>query len=259
DGDGYRPAFLVVDRAETLRVVAHAAEVGEALAAQVEQDWPQIRAVYQELRADGPDLAECAFVLVGSQILDVGLLRALEDEGTLMPPAPARPGPDTPDACYYFWMIEGDWTHLGDYGRRSMLLAGDWTYFTFGSYRVNDVPNAARNALDEQVMAAVESAESPEVVAEALHIPLYNRAFVARWSELALEKAKRLVGVYQAHADALHTLYDSLRASAYTPYGFGEFFCWYDHVAYAAAIDALNARGLMDIPPARFSAALWAG
>ncbi len=39
-------------------------------------------------------------------------------------------------------------------------------------------------------------------------------------------------------------------------YGFGEFLCWYDHVAYAHAIDILADAGVLSIPEYRFIAAL---
>jgi hypothetical protein len=63
--------------------------------------------------------------------------------------------------------------------------------------------------------------------------------------------------IYQDHEDLLRQLHATLHASIYAPYGFSEFFCWYDHVAYAHAIDVLASADVLSIPEHRFTAALW--
>lgn len=56
---------------------------------------------------------------------------------------------------------------------------------------------------------------------------------------------------------SLRQLYASLQASAYAPHGFGEFSCWYVHVAYAHAIDVLAELDKLSIPAQGFAAAVW--
>jgi hypothetical protein len=64
--------------------------------------------------------------------------------------------------------------------------------------------------------------------------------------------------VYKQRESRLRQIYGTLRAALYAPpHGFGEFLCWYDHVAYASAIDSLAAAGAVSIPAERFAAALW--
>ena len=71
--------------------------------------------------------------------------------------------------------------------------------------------------------------------------------------------AERLAEVYRAQASELRATYAGVLASTYLDEvsGFGEFMCWFDHVAYAHAIDALIAAGVMQMPAARYVAALW--
>ncbi|NDJ87136.1 MAG: hypothetical protein GYB66_14755 [Chloroflexi bacterium] len=101
--DTYQPLFFVADADETRRVAAHATTAGEALFAQLQTDWEALSQAYQALEISRRiPFPEIAFLLVGANILDIGLLRALEQDGTLMPPSPHRPSPDAPDAHYYF-------------------------------------------------------------------------------------------------------------------------------------------------------------
>jgi hypothetical protein len=55
----------------------------------------------------------------------------------------------------------------------------------------------------------------------------------------------------------LRELFGSLRAAQLPGTSFGEFFCWYDHVIYAHAIDELVKAGLIMMPPACFTAVIW--
>ena len=261
DGDRPRPAFVVAPAAETRRVAAHADEVGRLLATRLLDRWPAIEAAYRELAlAAALPLSEVAFLLVGDRILDVGLLDALARDGRLMPPAPARPSPGHPDARYYLWLIEGEHDQLGRYGQRATTLPWPgWELLTFGQYTRGDAPNTARDALEAAARAAVAAGDGgmPDALATYLGVPLVGREDAGRWWALARERADDLLTVYREQEPALRRLYGELGASAYLPADFGEFFCWYDHLAYAAAIDALAASGVFVIRPERYTAAVW--
>jgi hypothetical protein len=90
-------------------------------------------------------------------------------------------------------------------------------------------------------------------------LPILGPAATWAWDALALDLARGLVDLYRGEAAALRDLYASCAASRYLPEstGFGEFFCWYDHVAYAHAIDELARQGRLLIPAERYSAMLW--
>jgi hypothetical protein len=255
----YRPAFFVADGAETARIDRHARQVGQEFAARLLADWPAIAATYATLAVSQQwPLADLAFLLVGDRILDVGLLDALAREGALMPPAPARPAPTTPDARYYFWLITGEVAQLGQYGQRVTPLPWpEWTFVTFGQYARGTAPNSARDNLEAAARALTATVGDAETLAARLALPILGADDARRWAAIERACTDALLAVYQEHAADLRDLYAGLRASAYTPHGFGEFFCWYDHVAYAHAIDALAVAGAVVIPTERFGAMLW--
>lgn len=255
----YRPAFFVADGAETARIDRHARRVGQALAARLLADWPMIAATYATLSVSRQwALADLAFLLVGDRILDVGLLDALAREGELMPPAPARPAPTTPEARYYFWLITGAVAQLGQYGQRVTPLPWpEWTFATFGQYAIGTAPNSARDDLEAAARALAPTVSDAETLADRLTLPIIGADDARRWAAIERTCTAALLAVYQEYAADLRDLYADLRASAYGPHGLGEFFCWYDHVAYAHAIDGLAAAGALVIPTARFGAMLW--
>jgi len=257
----YQATFFIASSTETLQVTTHARETGRLLAQRLLLRWDDIETAYKQL-AVGHDygLRNVAFLFVGDVILDVGLLDALARDRTLMPAAPARPSPDHPDARYYFWMVEGDPDQLGWYGQRAIALPWEpWHLLTFGRYWIDGAPNAAREALETKAreLLTVTLADNPEALAEHLNIPLVNQEDAHRWWQCTRAYTADLLSVYRERADALKQLYTSLHASTYAPYGFGEFFCWYDHVAYANAIDVLADAGVLIIPQHHFIAALW--
>ncbi len=258
---GFRPAFLIATREETDRVDNHAAEVGQRLAAHVSSHWAEIERAYQQLQVSRQfSLAELSFVLVGDRILDVGLLDALSSETRLMPPAPPRPSPSDPAARYYMWMIEGRHDQLGRYGQRVTGLGAEgWSLLTFGQYTIDDELNVARSDLEHRVCddLAERSDRTPQDAGSAFHLPVVDLDDATAWWSFVREFATDLTRVYTSAESSLRDLYASLAASGDPSDRFGEFFCWYDHLAYAHAIDALAHRGLLNIPPDRFVAALW--
>jgi hypothetical protein len=130
---------------------------------------------------------------------------------------------------------------------------------TFGQYTFGERPNAARDALEARALAYLhaESSRVPSDVARHLQLPLVDRVDSERWWTFAREVAGDLVRVYQEARAEIRDLYAGLKASTYLEDGFGEFFCWYDHVAYAHAIDSLAASGALVIPTSRFAAVIW--
>jgi hypothetical protein len=260
-GARYTPSFFIADAVETRKVVEHAQQLGQSLAGHLALHWSRLDAKYSELNASqSHSIRDVSFLLVGGQILDIGLLEALKRDRTLLKPAPARPSPDRPEARFYFYMIEGDRSDLGRYGLNDTTLPWPhWYLLTFGQDWVSGTLNSERSTLEEtcQELIQTKTTNNPEELAERLRIPIFTETDTTRWSDLVREYSEILLNTYLAEGSNLKRLYSTLRASSYAPHGFSEFFCWYDHVAYAYAIDALEAQGLIAIPPVRFTAALW--
>ncbi len=256
-----RPNFLIATSRETHMVDSHAAGVGQQLAKRLLELEPAITGAFEQLTVGRETtLRDLSFLLIGDRILDVGLLDALSRERTLMPSAPARPSPIDPDARYYCWMIEGDHDQLGRYGQRMTTLPwDDWHLITFGQYTVGDNPNSDRDRIESAARAYLlgDIARTPADVARLLKIPVVGAADAGRWWTFARGIADELLTIYWDAQQPIRQLYASLRASHYLKDGFGEFFCWYDHLAYAHAIDVLALEGVLTIPDHRFAAAVW--
>ena len=256
------PTFFIADKTETTEAVRLATVAGHQLAEHLLNDWDQLGSIYRELRiAKKHSFQETAFLLVGDLILDTGLLDALARDRSLMPSAPKRPSPEWPDARYYFWLIEGDRDLLGRYGQRTIDLPWTpWTHVSFGQYWIDDAPNAARDHHYRRVHAALENhtPSSPHALARALNITLIEKADCEQWAEIATESADRLVGIYREMESTLRQFYETLAIASIEEDCFAEFFCWFDHVAYARAIDVLSDEDVLTIPACRFSTAiLW--
>lgn len=256
------PTFFIADESETAEGVRLAHTAGRQLADDLLNHWGHLESIYRQLKISEKDsFKELAFLLVGDLILDIGLLDALARDRSLMPSAPKRPSPELPEARYYFWLIEGARDLLGRYGQRTIDLPWDsWTHVSFGQYWIDDAPNVARDNHHRRVRGTLEDRppSSPHALAQALDITLIERADGEQWAETATESADRLVGVYQAMESTFRQFYENLAIAGIEEDCFAEFFCWFDHVAYARAIDVLSDEGVLTIPACRFSTAiLW--
>jgi hypothetical protein len=261
DSDIFRANVLVATEEETRRVDAHASALGLQLAERLVGQREALQHDYEKLDVSGQwSFDDLAFLLVGDRILDVGLLDALARDGTLMPSAPARPSPTQPDARYYFWLIEGEHDLLGKYGQRVTSLPVDgWDLLTFGQYTIGDEVNTAREEVERSAIEFLTASpnRTPQDLARVLQLPSFDRSDTARWGEVAQRQSEDLLSVYLEARPSLDDLFHSLTAASAPGTSFGEFFCWYDHVAYAHAIDALDEAGMLTIPDERFTAALW--
>lgn len=257
-GNTVRPSFLVVAEDDTGRVDAHACEVGYALADFLLQGWDTIEATFAEMSLGrAAPLREHAFMLVGDRLLDIALLDALARDGTLMPPAPPRPTRADPNARSFVWLIEGTWQQLGRYGQRASTLPWTgWELLTFGEYRYDGGPNTERDDLEAQVRATSPAlASDPFALATIAGVAAVGTEDAHRWQRLTRQLANGLLHVYREHEAGIRELHASLAGA---PKGsFGEFFCWYDHLAYAHAIDMLAEAQVLDVPAERFAAMLW--
>ena len=254
-----KPAFFLAVADELPRLNAFAQELAGELAHYLGARWADLERQYDGLSVAGDAVfSKRAFFLVGDLILDVGLLDALAATTDLMLPAPPRPSPEAPDARFYVWLVEGDRGLLGKYGQRVTALP--WPSHelrTFGDYWLGEDPNIGRNQLEALVRERAGHVSSPAALGQELDIPYYPAEDAAVWWSLAQSEARVLAERLARREAELHDLYDSLRAAERKLTTFGEFFCWYDHVIYAYAIDHLAEAGLLVIPDERFTADVW--
>lgn len=255
---GNVPSLFVAAGAEAQRVSEHAFGIAAGLANAIEQRWDELEALYKTLNfSEFQTFAEAGFLFIGDFVLDIGLLDALATDGALMPPAPVRSIGALDSGRYYLWLIEGAPQLLGQYGQRQIDLPWPgWTLTTFGQYFVNGESNVARQSLIDHVIGESVSAGNPAELAARTGLSLISLADINQWREGISELLRDLVEAYKREAQAIRSLHAGLMGGSDAERTFGEFFCWYDHLAYAHAIDLLVANGHFSIPEERFTAAI---
>ncbi|NPD88727.1 MAG: hypothetical protein HGN29_08375 [Asgard group archaeon] len=257
EGNEYLPTFLIVNLDETKLVYEHSKEMGKVLADHTISKWSEIDAVFEKLSiSENSSLKDQAFMLVGSRILDIGLLGELVKDGNLLKVAPLRSSLTRPDAQYYFWMIEGELKHLGKYGQEEIDLPwSNWYYLNFGQSWLNGQRNEARDKTEKKCkdLVKLDRARDSLELAELLEIPLLNEEESKNWLKITEKISKSLLEVMKGKEESLKLLFQNLESSRYTNNSFGEFICWYTHLAYPWAIDFLIEETLINIPSEHYS------
>jgi hypothetical protein len=252
----YHPTFLIVDKEETTKTFQHSERTGRMIADELAKNSERLRRKFSELdisRAHSID--DLSLVLIGSKILDIGLLEALVKDRALLRPAPKRPSPDRPDARYYFFMIDGRPEHAGRYGENSIDLPWEkWTFVTFGQNIVDDMENIPRKQLEARCNEALKKkeTENPKELADALNVPLLSREDSLAWKKTSIAMADQILIRVKKRERDLTQFYQNLKASRYASNSLGEFVCWYIHIAYAWAIDSLVEEGIISMPDGKF-------
>ena len=256
-----RPSFLMADQSETLLVYDHASKLSGSIVNSIEQQIDNIRESYKHLEVSQyHDFEEMAFLLVGGRIIDIKLLEKLTTGARLLPPAPSRPSPERPDAHFYFWMIEGERKHLGEYGLNDYDLPwSGWRLYSFAQNIINDQQNSAREKLEKRCFDLIDSKtiDSPESLGKELGIPVVSHTDSIKVAETSDRSAELLVSCYRKHEQSIRNLHSTLKSGINAPSSFGEFFCWYAHIAYSVAIDSLELTGVLPIPAERTQSAVW--
>jgi hypothetical protein len=251
------PAVLVVDADEAQRVYQHSKELGAMLAEALKEEWDTLENGFSKLSiSQSTSLKEQGFMLVGSRILDIGVLDVLAKDRSLLLPAPSRPSPTRPDARYYFWAVEGDPAHLGRYGQDDTTLRWPgWHMLNFGQTIIDGEINEERRDFEDQIetIVASSSVTGPKEVAEFLGVYFLNQEESEFWHEVSEEVSVSLFNILKENQSNTEEFYRTLKASNHSDDSFGEFYCWYYHLVYVWAIDALAERGMIEIPPERCS------
>jgi len=258
---GFRPSFLITDESETQRVFLHASSFAEVLVDTTEARLPWVESEFEKLEiSQNHDFEELSLFFLGGRILDIKLLEKLTRGNRVMPPAPARPSPNQPDARYYFYMVEGNPIHLGGWGQDDSNMSWEnWHFITFGQNLIDGEYNPHRRALETRYKELIESGTSktPEAVGVTLGIPVVSLSDSNMWENTADILAEELCKCYEESEEFIKALHRDLQSGKYTSHSIGEFFCWYAHIAYASAIEKMEERGMLDIPPSRFQSAIW--
>ena len=226
----HRPAVFIANREEVERVYSFSGELGIALADAIIAEWESLDHAFARLSiAEGQTLREQGFLLVGSRILDIGMINLLYEDASLMTEPPHRPSPERPDARYYFWILETDrHEHLGKYGEDDTDLKWENRHLLdFGQTVVAGDINKARRDFQERAALLVESDRigEPLELATKLGIPSFDAVDSRIWQDVAGEVSRRLLPVILDDSNEIRNFYATLQAAEYTNNSFGEFFC----------------------------------
>ncbi len=253
----YTPDFFISNLSETKQVYSHSKTTGQVLAEAILADWDQLEQSFSQLSfSQAHSLKEQGFMFVGARILDIGVLGALARDKSLLEAPPSRPSPQKPEAQYYFWMVEGEPEHLGKYGQDDTDLSwANWHLLDFGQTMIGGIVNLKRRAFEAKSASIIKSnsAESPESLAKILNVPFLSREDSSVWAQVSSQVSNKLLKLLKEKSREFKNFYRTLKASQYANNSFSEFFCWYYHLAYTWAIDELQKRGAIVIPPERYS------
>jgi len=256
ENEEYYPTFLIVDEEETKKTFHHAEKIGRIIADELSYGLEELKTEFSKLEISKEHaIDDLSLVLIGSKILDIGLLEVLVKDRTLLRPAPKRPSPERPDAQYYFFMIDGQPEHLGKYGEDSKDLPWEnWTFVTFGQNIVKNRNNVPREKLEERCNEVLkkQKLEKPEDLAEELNVLILSREDSLAWRKTAKKVANQIFLKIKEKEKELLQFYNSLKVSRYSNNSLGEFMCWYIHIAYACAIDFLVEEKAIFIPDEKF-------
>jgi len=130
---------------------------------------------------------------------------------------------------------------------------------TFGQNIVNKEHNKPREKLEEKCSEILkqQQLEKPEDLALELNIPILSKNDSLFWKGTTRKIANRILQKIKEKEEELLQLYNSLKASQYTSNTFGEFICWYIHIAYAWAIDFLIEEKKIHMPEDKFGALIF--
>jgi len=253
----YVPSVLVADAEEAQKVYENSRELGLTLASSLIAEWDTLEDAFSILSiSDSTSLKEQGFMLVGSRILDIGVLEELALDRSLLRPAPSRPSPDRPNARFYFWVVEGDPVYLGKYGQDDTTLRWpEWHVLNFGQTIIDGELNQARRDFEDRIKAVVdsESTADPVEIAEELEIYFMDENESETWHKITKEISGKLHKILLDNKSDIEDFYQTLKASQYSEDSFGEFYCWYYHLVYVWAIDALAESEMIEVPADRFS------
>ena len=255
--ENYYPDFLIVNEEEAIQTFNHSKKIGRILADEIKSSWSEIKNKYDNLLiSQRYSFDDLALMLVGSKILDIGFLQALVKDGSLLIPAPNRPSPKRPDARYYFFMVEGNYEHLGKFGENSKDLPWkNWTFDDFGLNIINGKPNEHRSKIEEKCTKYLEKQEfnCPEDLANELNVPFLSHEDSLIWREFSDKIANNLMLKTLDKKEEILQFYKNLKISDYTNNSLGEFICWYMHIAYSWAIDFLVNEKILYMPDKKFN------
>ncbi|MBP7462302.1 MAG: helix-turn-helix domain-containing protein, partial [Candidatus Delongbacteria bacterium] len=191
------PNIFIADQKEAELTYDFARIIGQRLAQVIIQDWIGIENTFYRLSIGRScSLKKMGFMLIGSRIIDIGVLGALVRDQTLLHPAPSRPCPLQPDARYYFWIVEGNDTHLGKYGQDDTQLRWPgWHVLNFGQSKIDGKTNRKRKELEKKITSIAQSDQisSPQKLAEYLKIPCLNKEESEIWELICSQQSRMLL------------------------------------------------------------------
>lgn len=241
----YFPNILVATEEETRKVYSRAKQSAGKISETVQSNWDKIKTAYEKLNSSKTySLNEQGFMLVGSRILDIGVLRALANSEELLHPAPVRPTPSHPNSKYYLWIEENSPDRFG-YGQKDIELKFDnWYGVNFGS------DNESRHKLEKKAVKLIESGEydSPEHFAQLIEVPFLNKEDSKLWEKLVAEISNICLEKLLKEKNDIKELYNSLKTSQYSQNTFDDFYCWYYHYLYPLAINDLIKNDYFKMP-----------
>jgi hypothetical protein len=275
----YKPDILILTRAEARRIQAKADQSARNLAGLIERDREKVEAAYRQLSfSDIFSFKEIGFHLIGSLVLEEGMIDFFFRDRTLLPPYPHRPIKDDPEGAklrYYCWMIEGREIEEEFYGFNDPGYLDKPQIVNYGRYFIN-LPRSYFNRTVEKLIEVTGGKEKfvkdffpeyqkklrnrryrssvPEIDRAlkefSYRLPVYTEKDISVVQSLISELGPKILDYFKNIRSDLEQTFKEFEGSQFS--SFREFFYTYYHLVFARATNNLAERGFFFLPKYRF-------
>ena len=280
ENEKYRPDFLIITKEELQQIITKVDTSALAIAQLIENNWAQVKRIYDQLSfADIFPLERTGFHLIGSLLLESGMINLFFKDRTLMSPYPHRPRKNDPEASsrrrFYCVLLGGREYFKRLYGLNALGHIDKPRIITYGQYAGNlprssfvrnlrrlielsggrdqfvtdFLPEYHKKLNNDKYVSSISSIDSL-LKDFPYRIPVYNHADMIKVNQLRSDLGTEILDYFKDNGKDIESIFRSLKGNAFS--SFSEFFYFYYHFIFAQTTNILTGRGLFSLPEYRF-------
>lgn len=276
----YKPNILIITKEEFQHLITKVDTNALAVAQLIETNWKQVKRTYDQLSfANIFPIKRTGFHLIGSLLLESGMLDLFFKDRTLVSPYPLRPRKNDPEAStrrrFYCVLIEGREFFKRIYGLSDRGYIDRPKVITYGRYAdnlprrmfdrnlrilielsggkdkfISDFLPEYRNKLNNNKYTSSTSSIDSLLDDFPYRIPAYNHEDMIKVKQLISDLGAEILDYFKNNRKDLESVFQSLKGKEFS--SFSEFFYFYYHFVFCQTTNYLAERGLFSIPEYTF-------